>query len=64
MKTLGLKYYRRSNTDGNIDELHFTFRHLIEAGLSPDLAWMPIVEGLMLINKWNREAVNYTYFLK
>jgi len=65
MNPLGMKYYRRVNASGLIETLHFTTHHLKEIGLSESMGWMPVVEGLMLINKWNQEANgNYTYFVK
>ena len=65
MKPLGMKYYRRITSSGHIEELHFTAASLHEAGLSVNMGWMPVVEGLMLINKWNSESTgNYQYFIK
>jgi hypothetical protein len=65
MKPLGMKYYRRVNASGHVETLHFSRHSLKEIGLSENLGWMPVVEGLMLINKWNQEANgNYTYLVK
>ena len=65
MNPLGMKYYRRITASGHVETLHFTTHNLKEAGLSVNMGWMPVVEGLMLINKWNQEANgNYTYFVK
>jgi hypothetical protein len=62
---LGLKYYRRVTASGYVETLNFTTSHLHEAGLSVLMGWMPVVEGLMLINKWNAESNgNYQYFVK